>query len=161
MGAGSAACGTSTAGAAGSIPSSSSQPDPRELAPITVELFVPDVQAGVRFYTEKLGFELVRLERETVGGREMATFAIVGVGNAFMMLAQESLYVPGGEPLATHRGVGIDTRIVVDDVDAMYRRASDNGVTIVHDIGDRPYGLRDFIIRDPDGFRLRFASALA
>ena len=59
---------------------------------------------------------------------------------------------------ATPRGVGIDTRIMVDDVDAMYRRATDNGVTIVHDIGNRPYGLRDFIIRDPDGFRLRFAA---
>ena len=143
------------------MPSSSSQPDPRELAPITVELFVPDVEASVRFYTEKLGFELVRLEREAVEGRERATFAIVGVENAVMMLAQESLYVPGGEGLARPRGGGIDTRIVVDDVDAVYRRASDNGVTIVHDIGDRPYGLRDFIIRDPDGFRLRFASPLA
>ena len=27
-------------------------------------------------------------------------------------------------------------------------------------IGDREYGLRDFIISDPFGFRLRFASAL-
>ncbi len=50
---------------------------------------------------------------------------------------------------------------MVDDVDAMYRRATDNDVTIVHDIGDRPYGLRDFIIRDPDGFRLRFAAPVS
>ncbi len=62
---------------------------------------------------------------------------------------------------ASPRGSGIDTHIVVDDVDAMYRRATDNGVTIVHHIGDRPYGLRDFIIRDPDGFRLRFASPVS
>ncbi len=122
---------------------------------------MPDVEASVRFYTDKLGFELVRLERETISGRERATFAIVGVGNAVMMLAHESLYVRGGEGLATPRGVGIDTRIVVDDVDAMYRRATDNDVTIVHDIGDRPYGLRDFIIRDPDGFRLRFAAPVS
>ena len=119
---------------------------------------MPDVEASVRFYTEKLGFELVHLKRETVSGRERATFAIVGVGNAVMMLAHERFYVRGGEGRATPRGVGIDTRIVVDDVDAMYRRATDSDVTIVHDIGDRPYGLRDFIIRDPDGFRLRFAS---
>ncbi len=50
---------------------------------------------------------------------------------------------------------------MVDDVDAMYRRATDNDVTIVHDIGDRPYGLRGFIIRDPDGFRLRCASPVS
>ena len=119
---------------------------------------MPGVEASVRFYTEKLGFELVHLKRETVSGRERATFAIVGVGNAVMMLAHERFYVRGGEGRATPRGVGIDTRIVVDDVDAMYRRATDSDVTIVHDIGGRPYGLRDFIIRDPDGFRLRFAS---
>ncbi len=149
------------ASAAGSAPASSSQPDPRELAAITVELFVPDVEASVRFCTEKLGFDLIRLEREMVSGREQATFAIVGVGDAVMMLAHGSLYVRGGEGRTTPRGVGIDTRIVVDDVDAMYRRATNNGVTIVHDIGDRPYGLRDFIIRDPDGFRLRFAAPVS
>ena len=119
---------------------------------------MPDVEASVRIYTEKLGFELVRLEREAISGRERATFAIVGVGNAVMMLAHERFYVRGGEGRVTPRGVGIDTRIMVDDVDAMYRRATDNDITIVHDIGDRPYGLRDFIIRDPDGFRLRFAA---
>ena len=122
---------------------------------------MPDVEASVRFYTEKLGFDLIRMEREAVSGRERATFAIVGVGNAVMMLADERFYVRGGEGPATPRGVGIDTRIVVDDVDSMYRRATDNDVTIVHDIGDRPYGLRDFIMRDPDGFRLRFAAPVS
>ncbi len=122
---------------------------------------MPDVEVSVRFYTEKLGFDLIRMEREAVSGGERATFAIVGVGNAVMMLADQSLYVRGGEGLATPRGVGIDVRIVVDDVDAVYQRATDNDVTIVHDIGDRPYGLRDFIIRDPDGFRLRFAAPVS
>ncbi len=46
---------------------------------------------------------------------------------------------------------------MVDDVDPMYRRVTDNDVTIVHDIG----GLRDFIIRDPDGIRLRFAAPVS
>ncbi len=119
---------------------------------------MPDVEASVRFYTEKLGFDLVRLEREAISGREGATFAVVGVGSAVMMLAHERLYVGGGESVIARRGVGIDTRIVVDDVDAVYGRATDSDVTIVHGIGNRPYGLRDFIIRDPDGFRLRFAS---
>ena len=70
---------------------------------------MPDVEASVRFYTEKLGFDLIRMEREAVSGRERATFAIVGVGNAVMMLADQRFYVCGGEGLATPRGVGIDT----------------------------------------------------
>lgn len=33
-----------------------------------------------------------------------------------------------------------------------------SGTRIALDIGDRYYGLRDFIIEDPNGYRLRFAS---
>jgi hypothetical protein len=34
-------------------------------------------------------------------------------------------------------------------------------VSMALDIGDRPYGLRDFIVRDLNGYRLRFAAPLA
>jgi len=129
--------------------------DPRELVPITVELFVPDVEASVRFYTEKLGFELLRLERGTMEGKEQATFAVVALERAAFLIAHERL--EGGLALPPGGGA-IDIRIVVDDVDALYRRARDSGVAIVTDLAERPYGLRDFIIRDPDGFRLRIAS---
>ncbi len=134
------------------------QGDPWEPVPVTAELFVPDVEASVHFYTNKLGFELVHLKREAVSGRHRATFAAIAMGRAVLLVAHESLY---SEALTAQRGAGIDVRIMVDDVDAMYRRATDNDVTIVHDIADRDYGLRDFIIRDPDGFRLRFASRLS
>ena len=132
--------------------------DPQEAVPVTVELFVPDVEASVRFYTEKLGFAVLRMDRASLGGREQVSFAAIAMGRAVLFVAHERLY---GEALTAQRGAGIDVRIMVDDVDAMFRRSTDNDVTIVHDIGDRPYGLRDFIIRDPDGFRLRFATRLS
>ncbi len=119
---------------------------------------MPDVETSVRFYTEKLGFDLIRLEREAASGRERATFAAIAMGRAVLFVAHERLY---SEALTAQRGAGIDVRVMVDDVDAIYRRATDNDVTIVHDIGDRDYGLRDFIIRDPDGFRLRFAAPVS
>ena len=31
----------------------------------------------------------------------------------------------------------------------MYKRVKDAGMPVMHDIGDRDYGLRDFIVRDP------------
>jgi catechol 2,3-dioxygenase-like lactoylglutathione lyase family enzyme len=131
--------------------------DPRELAPVAPELFVPDVDAAIRFYVERLGFELVR--REAEGGR--GTFAIVALGDSIVMLAAQSHYAPmGGGEIGAARGAGIDVRFVVADVDAMYARCARAGVAIALDIGDRPYGLRDFIIRDGDGYRLRFASPL-
>jgi lactoylglutathione lyase len=135
-----------------------SEPDPRELIPITVELFVPDVETSVRFYTEKLGFGLMRLERGMIDGQERATFAVVGLERAVLLIAHRSL---GGAPAVPPGGGAIHIRIMVDDVDALHRRAKDNGVVIANDIADRLYGLRDFIVDDPDGFRLRFASPLS
>ena len=131
--------------------------DPRELVPITVELFVPEVDSAVRFYTDKLGFELLRMESGSIGGRTTASFAVLGLERAALLIAHKSL--EGG--LAMPPGGGnIDIRIVIEDVDSVYRRARDNGVDIVQDIAERDYGLRDFIVRDPNGFRLRFASPL-
>ncbi len=135
-----------------------SETDPRELVPITVELFVPDVEASVRFYTEKLGFRLMRLERGTIDGREQATFAVVGLERAVFLIAHKSLE---GTLAMPPGGGAVHIRIMVDDVDEVRGRAKDNGVVIALDIADRPYGLRDFIVEDPDGFRLRFASPLS
>ena len=52
-------------------------------------------------------------------------------------------------------------RVMVPNVDEYWRLAQDIGARIVEPIADRSYGLRDFIIADPDGFGLRFASVLA
>ena len=141
----------------GNIHGASDGTDPRELALVAPELFVPDVDAAVHFY-QTLGFDLVRCER--AAGR--ATFAIVALGAAIVMLADQQHYGPmGGRDLDGPRGTGIDVRFVVADVDAMYSRCVAAGASVALDIGDRYYGLRDFIVRDVNGYRLRFASPLA
>jgi len=121
-----------------------------ELAPVAPEFFVPDVQAAVRFYVEKFGFEELRSEDG---------FAIVTLGEALIMFAHQALYGRWLEDVPL--GLAVDVRIMVPNVDAMHARCLDNGVEIVYDIGDREYGLRDFIVSDLNGFRLRFASPLA
>jgi uncharacterized glyoxalase superfamily protein PhnB len=126
--------------------------DQRELAVITVEMFVPDVDAAVRFYAETLGFQTLRLERED----DLANFAVLALGSAVILIAHESL--AGHVGIQTGPGLGISTRIMVDDVDAVYARARDAGATIVSEIEDRYYGLRDFSMLDLNGFHLRFAA---
>jgi uncharacterized glyoxalase superfamily protein PhnB len=118
-----------------------------ELAAIAPEFFVPDVAAAVRFYVDVLGFRLLRAD---------PTFAVVTPGRGIVMLADERLYA---EPVSS-RGQALDVRFMVDDADALHDRLAQAGVEIVHAIADREYGLRDFIIRDPRGFRLRFAQPL-
>ena len=51
-------------------------------------------------------------------------------------------------------------RVMVPDVDDHWRLANEIGARIIAPIADRYYGLRDFIIADPDGFGVRFASVL-
>ena len=132
--------------------------DPREHALVAPELFVPDVDAAVRFYEEKLGFEPLRREQE--GGR--SSFAIVALGEAIVMFADQAHYAPmGGGGIEGTRGSAIDVRFMVEDVDSMYARCIAADVSIALDIADRYYGLRDFIIRDLNGYRLRFAAPLA
>jgi catechol 2,3-dioxygenase-like lactoylglutathione lyase family enzyme len=123
---------------------------PEAFAPVAPEFFVPDVAASVRFYVDVFGFVALRQEPD---------FAVVALGNAHVLLAHDSF--TSREALsAGPRGVGLNIRIMVDDVNAMYRRARDGGARIAHDIADRDYGLRDFIVTDRDGFLLRFASPI-
>ena len=132
-----------------------------ELAALSIELFVPDVAASLRFY-EALGFELRRDDPlGSVARSEWVEFADIAMGGASLMLqdernTQHAKAVAGGN----QRGVGADIRIIVPDADAVCARAKQAGATIVREIGDRDYGLRDFLLRGPDGFRLRFATPI-
>ncbi len=128
--------------------------DPKELAPLSVELFVPDVAEATSYYAGTLGFTVMRT---TPPGEPV--FAIAHLGEAVVMFMHDRFYA-GTRADLDYRGAGIDVRLMVPDVDAVYERVSNAGVEMMNPIGDRDYGLRDFIMRDPFGFRLRFASRL-
>jgi len=130
-----------------------------ELAPVAPELFVPDVAAAVRFYTDKLGFSLQRVDPHGEPGPN-SVFAILTLESAVVMFTQDGLYTAMGGSIQSQRGVAIDVRIMVADPDVLYDRCRRNSVEIVHEIADRYYGLRDFVVSDLNGFRLRFASPL-
>jgi uncharacterized glyoxalase superfamily protein PhnB len=127
-----------------------------ELAPVAPEFFVPDVDAAIAFYADVFGYTLLRKEGPPGGG---SSFAIGHINGATIMFMDERWYAgPRGE--LDRRGTGVDIRIMVPDVDAVYGSVRKAELKVLHDIGDRDYGLRDFIVRDLNGFRLRFASPL-
>lgn len=111
-------------------------------AQLAVEVVVPDLPAAVAFY-RSLGFEL---ERET------PTFVTLRWEQSFLFLASNSGAVTG--PRWTN------VRVIVPDVDALWTHAHRLGLQVINAIGDRPYGLRDFTLRDPAGFEVRFAQVL-
>jgi catechol 2,3-dioxygenase-like lactoylglutathione lyase family enzyme len=104
---------------------------------------VGDILAAVKFYTNKLGFQLAF----TWG--EPPTFAGVNLGHAQLFLEQ-----------GTPNPAGCSVYFVVDDADALYEFHRANGVEIVVPPGDREYGIRDYTIRDLHGFILVFGHPL-
>jgi len=132
-----------------------SAPSEERFAPVAPEFFVPDVDRSIRFYRDVLGFTVLRREEHS----GMADFAVLGLGDAHFLIAHERLSTD--KPLPERLGAGVDIRVMVDDVDAVYARVKAAGAEIPWDIGTRDYGLRDFKVRDPDGFVIRFAQPLA
>ena len=116
---------------------------PRELiAQSVVEVVVPEIEAALDFY-RTLGFTVER---------EAPTFVTLRWESTFLFIAQNAN--------ATTAPRWTNVRIVVDDVDAIWERVKHLRLPIGSPIGDRPYGLRDFTVRDPAGFEIRFAQVI-
>ena len=64
-----------------------------------------------------------------------------------------------GRDISAHRlGLGVEIVLEVDDVDGWRDRVAAPGHPILEPLQDRPWGLRDFRISDPDGYYLRVTS---
>jgi catechol 2,3-dioxygenase-like lactoylglutathione lyase family enzyme len=102
-------------------------------------LAVTDVLAAVEFYTNKLGF--------TLGFTWGEPPTMAGVN-----LDQVQIFLRQGTPSPK----GCSVYFVVGNADELYAFHRANDVEIVIPPGDRPYGLRDYGIRDLCGYRLDF-----
>jgi len=106
-------------------------------------LSVSDVNAAAEFYTGKLGFSLAFISGDPP---EMAG---VNLGNV-------QLFLEPGEPSPKACSV----YLVVGNADELYEFHRANNVEIVELPGDRSYGLRDYRVRDLDGYMLGFGHHL-
>lgn len=96
---------------------------------------VADVEASLHYYTDVIGF----YERFRYGD-------YAGVENGTVQI---HLAGPGA---TNKRGVGQGgIYIFVDDCDAYYQEITAKGAKTQSPPTDREYGMRDFIIEDPDG----------
>jgi catechol 2,3-dioxygenase-like lactoylglutathione lyase family enzyme len=105
-------------------------------------LAVSDLSAAIEFYVKKLGFRL----GFTWGG-EPPTFAGVNLGKV-------QLFLMKGTP--TPNATGAVVSFPIGDADALYEFHRANGVEVVEEIGDRAYGLRDYAVKDLNGYVLAF-----
>lgn len=106
-------------------------------------LAVSDVAAAVEFYTKKLGF------RVGFTWGDPPEMAGVNLGNVQMFL---ELGAPSPQ--------GCSVYFVVGNADELYEFQRAAGVDIVEPPRDKPYGLRDYRIRDLYGYQLTFGHHL-
>lgn len=116
---------------------------PVECEQYHASLFAADVAAAVDFYTTKLGFRLAFTVNDP------PTMAGVTLGHVEVFVEQG---VPGPQ--------GCSMYFVVDDADELYEFHRAGGVEIVVPPDDRHYGLRDYAVRDLNGYRLSFGHRL-
>ena len=124
--------------------------DPREQ--LVTEIVVRDIRHSVDFYS-RLGFELLRDGGDFVELTWEDHRLFLAELSAFHEVHDVELPAPPKFPLA-------NVRVMVPNVDEYWKLANEIGAQIIVPIADRYYGLRDFIIADPDGFGVRFASML-
>ena len=106
-------------------------------------LAVRDLVASTRYYTEVLGFT-----RDPIDG---AGWSFLTRDTFSVMLGECANERPASE-LGDHSYFAY---WIVDDVDGFYREIVDRGA-LVSSSGptDKPWGMREFVLRTPDGHRI-------
>lgn len=118
------------------------------------QLFVADVKRAAEFYKTKLGFAVVYLYGEP------PFYAMVerdGIGLNLRCAARTDL-----ERLAEmrERESYLSANIPVNGVKTLFLAFQRAGVSFAQSLKEQPWGATDFILRDPDGNLICFASAI-
>jgi catechol 2,3-dioxygenase-like lactoylglutathione lyase family enzyme len=116
----------------------------KECIPI---ITVRELEEAKDFYVDVLGF---RLDFEA-GAPDF-------VAGLFKDAVQVLLIGADGANVRQKPGTA-NINFFTDEVDELFAICRESGVEVVIEPGDRPYGQRDFAIRDPDGNVMVFSCA--
>jgi len=113
---------------------------------IRVLVGTDDFERSVDFYAESLGFPIDEHWDDPDGRGTLFRVTTGGV----IEVVEDSPHHPA-KPVS-----GVTVAVEVEDVDAVHRRVADAGIELVEEIGDRPWGHRNFEVRDPSGLGIVF-----
>jgi uncharacterized glyoxalase superfamily protein PhnB/GNAT superfamily N-acetyltransferase len=114
----------------------------------TAVLACADVQQTVDFYTRMLGFKQHWLWEDP------PTFGCVGFEGAEIFLCLQP-------ELAAKVEGHMHYFDVQDDVAALYERHRSAGASIISSLENKPWGVREYTVRDCNGYHIRFAGPQA
>jgi RimJ/RimL family protein N-acetyltransferase/uncharacterized glyoxalase superfamily protein PhnB len=117
-------------------------------------LRVRSVVDSIAYFQEKLGFEIEFLYRELPDAPPVHASLACGLWTGSRVVIQVS-QARAGEPLDE----GSEQYLFVDSqIQDLYDQYKEKGVEILAPLQSYPWGMREFVIRDPDGHRFRFGS---
>ena len=115
------------------------EPHPYRLGRAAPGVPVRDIDTALAFYVGVLGMA------ETFRNGDPVGFVIVERDDAEIHLTLQP----------SHRATTANVlHLMVDDADAFHAHLQDHGVRIVKGIRDADYGMRTFVMADPDGNRI-------
>ena len=109
--------------------------------------WVQDNTLTEKFY-KKIGFSIATSDDQV---------SVVRLGNfeiTLVTMRDEEKFAH--DALAAHKGKGAYVYIAVEDVDIFYRQLIQKGVHPTTAPQDWSWGNREFIVKDPDGYKLCF-----
>src|SRR5687768_16798441 len=111
-------------------------------------LAVRDLEKSTRFYTDVLGFQHDPITAQGWSFLSKDTFKV--------MLGECSDEVPAMET-GNHSWYA---HVIIEGVDAYFEEVSSRGAETLSRPANREYGLREFVLRTPDGHRLMFGERI-
>jgi catechol 2,3-dioxygenase-like lactoylglutathione lyase family enzyme len=118
-----------------------------ELTRVQCVLAVPDLEKSVAFYRNLLGFTLYF---------QVEGWAFLSRDQFRLMLGECPDAIPANET-GDHSYFAY---VTVDAVDELYLEFLKNGVSGVQKPADKPWRMREFAIRTPDGHRITFGQEM-
>lgn len=113
-------------------------------------LAVRNMKETIEFYKNTLGFKM-GMAFPDADNPEYADLSKDGM--VLMFIPAKDHGIGSEEKL----GIGVYLYMEIDgNIDEYYAELKNKGVNIMADIKDEPYGIRDFTVEDPDGYRLTF-----
>lgn len=120
----------------------------KEVVPFAAQLFVTDFSKSTEFYRDVLGFNVIR-------NHPNGMFMILSFYDSILMINSEPDRRLGD-------GSGIQLRFIIpgtdEDLKVYYDKIKSKWAEITQKITQRTYGLTTFIVKDPNGFELKFCT---
>jgi uncharacterized glyoxalase superfamily protein PhnB len=109
-------------------------------------LYVSDLLKTQEFYT-KIGATVTVLDDKSIS---------VDIGGFELQCFDQMKVMFAGDANIKGKGIGVFFYIVVDDIDATFESFVQKGVKTSTEPKDWEWGNREFVVKDPDGYKFVF-----